>query len=315
MVPKNDEASSNDLEDPEEKDSVFDFLYQDVKRVGSFLAQMPGGHASSTKQIVASETAGGQSTKLSAGGAAAFVKANAEESDHNTTTNRDSLERSVDPFWSNAVDLLNLLTQNNIINYNIETAGLGSFVLITGELLIIDTANSRPPLTIPEVKSHLQRNQVALALKINKFITLVGDSDPDKLNLKDKEKRAQRDARLSAAIIATLPDTIQIRVRTDAGHVVFCPVVSDGLIASASSLTMTHGAQMQGIWHVLGIYDAKPDDSTIDIQSVADRFNLKDSQSLRSAVGYSTLIRSVGRTNGLYGVTPLLIFRHIGISP
>ncbi len=316
MKQQTEELSSSVPDERQESGSVFDFLYQDARRVASYLAQLnPAGHISGVKQILETEETGSRNASITAGASAAVAKATAGFIDHSGNTNRDTLERTIDPLWSNAVELLDLLQARDIIKYDLDHVGLGSFVLVSGEILILDTTHSRPSQTVPEVKNHLNRSLVSLFIKEDKTITLLDDPVTSSLDKRSREKRAQRDVKLMNALIATLPDSVHLRVRTEGGQVIHCPIVETGLITSATEITMTHGAKVQGIWHILGIYDAKPDNADVDIEDLATKFCLNQSQTLKSACGYAGLLRNVGRSDGLYGVTPLLVFRHIGISP
>jgi len=93
---------------------------------------------------------------VSAAASAIVAKATGEIAARTGTTNRDTLERTFDPLWTNAIDLLNLLESRRLVKRGLDEAvGLGSFVLISGELLLIDTANAKANLAVPEIKSHV----------------------------------------------------------------------------------------------------------------------------------------------------------------
>ncbi len=106
---------------------VLDFFYQDVRRVGSFLAQLnPGGHTQSVKNTVAREESGGIDASMTVKGSIKVVEGSSGTTTREGNVNRDTLERTIDPLWANAIDLLNLLEQNRMIERDLGLAGLGS---------------------------------------------------------------------------------------------------------------------------------------------------------------------------------------------
>lgn len=50
----------------------------------------------------------------------------------------ESMERSYDPFWTNALAFLDYLTERNLIQPQIDEAKLGQFVLVRGTLSVLD---------------------------------------------------------------------------------------------------------------------------------------------------------------------------------
>ena len=138
---------------------------------------------------------------------------------------------------------------------------------------------------------------------------MYGDVDDDHTQ---KHKKANRDARILLDSLVALPNTVHMRIITDNGKLIYCAAKSEGLTSSVTDIGMNHGTILQGVWHILGLYDSRPDSMNIDIEDVAKKFDLNNRMILKSATGYGPMLRQVGRPDGAYGITPLLIFRELG---
>jgi hypothetical protein len=146
--------SSSGQHDREERDSVYDFLYQDARRVGSFLAQLnPEGHAETVKSTTSTEETGGRESKVSAAGSAVVLKGSAEFSARSGNTNRDGLERTLNPLWTDAIDLLTLLDQGGMIERDLASARIGGIVLVSGTLGVFDASMMKAFWDNPTIRS------------------------------------------------------------------------------------------------------------------------------------------------------------------
>ena len=68
--------------------------------------------------------------------------------------------------------------------------------------------------------------------------------------------KAQAEAALT--LVGMLPHTIQAVIQQDSGSAVWRSLREDGLIVSASDLTLKHGVTVSGVWTVVGELDALP---------------------------------------------------------
>ncbi len=311
-MPKSEESLLRGRVAQPESGSVLDFLYQDVRRIGSFLAQInPSGHIQTVKQTLATEESGSTDTTASAVGNAVVAKGTLGYTTHEGDVNRDTLERTIDPLWQNAIDLLNLLTDRGLLNRDLDKAGLGSFVLVSGRLLLFDTANAKAAQVSSELRSTNLQAVADQILTKGTFLKLFGDADPKSLQENQKRARAKRDTKILMDLLGTLPQSVHAKLKTKSGQLIYSSIQPSGLTMAAVDIAINHGPVIQGEWIIFGIFDARPDSSQIDVQKVSDDFRLNDSQVLKSAVGYTPMMRQIGRSDSLYGVTPLLIFREL----
>src|SRR6266403_357495 len=119
---KTDETASGAEQDDQSTDSVYDFLYHDARRIGSFLAQFDNfGHL---LQVTASDTAStdikrGLSLKLSGSlpvpyspeGAEGGITLGVDPSQSGS----EGQTRVYDPLWTNALALLDYLDERGLI--------------------------------------------------------------------------------------------------------------------------------------------------------------------------------------------------------
>lgn len=127
--------------------SVYDYLYYDARRVGSFLAQFdPSGHLQQITQTdsVSKGTKRGYSVKL---GGSVPVPGSPEAAEGSLTfgrepgqTGSEGMSRIYDPLWTNAKLLLDYLDEQNLIKRDLASATMGQFIVATGEISVLDLA-------------------------------------------------------------------------------------------------------------------------------------------------------------------------------
>jgi hypothetical protein len=138
---ENEKIASGEGQEEPRSDSVLDFLYHDARRVGSFLAQFDdAGHL---QGLTESETVAKRvkrSWKLSVGGSIPEAGASGEAAIERGPAEGGSKtnERVYDPFWTNALTLLDYLEVNGLIQRDIWQARIGQFVLVKGNLIVLD---------------------------------------------------------------------------------------------------------------------------------------------------------------------------------
>jgi len=318
---QNDETASSAEQGASIIDSVFDFLYHDARRIGSFIAQIdPAGHLTSLKQIEAVETGSGMDFNASTSGTIAIARAGAALQDRRTASERESLERTYDPLWTNALSLLDMLDERQMIHDGLVGARIGQFVKISGSLTVTDLTLwkglwSMPALkevmsdsVTPDTSSQQQRNRAG-----RRKHEATRSAPNQKTTLEH-----QMDAALG--LIGMLPHTIQARIITDDGTSAWCSLREDGLVVSASDLTLKHGTTVSGRWTMVGVLDALAE---IGPDGLATQSAL-DARKETQAVGVGPMgdlmqsltpaIRGLlGRPNQAHGITPLVIFRKINV--
>ena len=178
--------------------------------------------------------------------------------------------------------------------------------------MLIDTEYGKTPPNMPELKAH---NIKALSKKLtssNINLTLHGDTENFEAT-DEYSTPAERDAKLILNMFDTLPSTIHMRIRTNNDELVYCSVNSESLIGSVTEIGMKHGSIVQGVWYILGVYDARPDDEKVNTEDVDRKFGLH-SDILERAAAHGRFLRTIGRPPHAHGVTPLLVFRKVGGS-
>ena len=182
--------------------------------------------------------------------------------------------------WANALALLDHLAQHGLIYRDITRAHIGQFVLVQGELEILNLGTLRA------------------AWDENPIRKLVYDGA-------GHGKEQKRNVDIGIAFVRLLPHSVQASLRGEA--TVWCSLQTPGMTTPADDLLLKHGVAVRGEWSLLGILDAVPDSDA-------------DSRPLSPGEDIATLMRALapaarqllGRPPDHYGVTPLLIFREIG---
>ena len=306
-MPKSGKPSSNAPVDQQESDSVFDFLYQDARRVGSCLAQLsPGGLVQSVKQQNSTEETGGLDASVTAAANAVVARAGSSFSTRHGNTNRDSIERTFDPFWTNAVDLLDLLESRSLLHRDMTSAGIGKFVLVTGKLAIIDLSQLKLVWGIPELRS-LCEKAIADGL---------GDSEvsaaffPKHKNSREQASKAF--SKLMVTVFQSLPETVQGRLADEENRLFYFTLDDAGLVSSPTELLLKHGLAIAGDWSIMGILDAFPGPRSFDEHGVASSLGLAGNPLTILLGGMQGILQQAGKPDDAYGLSPLLIFRSAG---
>jgi hypothetical protein len=310
---KNVAKASDAEQDERPRDSVYDFLYCDTRRIGSFLAQFnDAGHL---QQIIERESVT-RSTKrgfkLNLGGGALLAGTGGsgniglERSPEDQGS--DTSERVYDPLWTNARVLLDYLDERQMIERDITGGRLGQFVLASGRLAITDLAIFRALMELPSIRRILDH----------------GSSSQPEGNRAER-KRQEAMARKTSApsgvpqmaidMLSVLPHTIQARFYHDGVAQIWCSLETNSLVTSSGDILLKHGVVMSGEWFVLGILDAIPaqgDDD--DGVGLIGEIGEEQTGELAAKV-MVTLVpftrQFLGRPKNAFGMTPLLIFRQV----
>lgn len=298
--------------------SVYDFLYCDTRRIGSYLSQFDdNGHLEKLTQSEGATVGVKRGYKFSLGGGATVVGTGGtgtvgfERGPGEQAT--EGLQRVYDPLWTNALTLLDFLDGESLLNRDITTARIGHFVLFSGRLSIFDLNALKGVWSIDLFKENLIANDVRQ--KREAFEAMGRSvSKADKLKLeKDWKSEATKQNSANLDVLNLLPHSVLCSLKLD-DHSVWCSLGLDSMVTSASDLLIKYGVNIAGTWSILGVLDALADGPGDPEAQSAEL--IQDAMSLgglwEGIVGMAPVVRAVlGRPSGAYGITPLLIFRGV----
>lgn len=281
--------------------SVYDFLYQDVRRVASFLAQFEeyGVRQSvkATESVGNTQTVKGSATATAGlpavfGGSANLDSTTADET-------KDIAEHVFDPLWSNSRRLLNYLQEHDLIERNISLANLGQFVLVEGSLSILDTSILAHAFSDAELFDAF-------------YETACADAKVDPAS--ERGLNVKRELRL----ISKMPSSTQMFFY-GADNNAWATLTHESLVTSTHDISAKHGAVVRGRWNALGVLDAFPDFPDIPSDNDPNPKTLDEMGALvlsdgllKVTANFTNMIRNLlGRPRSHYGITPLLIFREV----
>jgi hypothetical protein len=294
----------------QERDSVFDFLYHDARRVGSFLAQFDdAGHLQQITQSESRTKGLKRGWKFALGGGMGeFGSGEASVERGPGEGGSEASERVYDPLWANARTLLDYLFERNMIQRDIWEARLGQFVLVEGRLVILDVAMLKGAWDKPAIRKivtkdagvehdlnrHLRRKQAA-----------VGGEKP------------VSEVEVFMDLLGILPHSLQAHILGDK-FTAWCSLATESLVGLSSDLVLKHGTLISGDWHVLGVLDAQPERGP-ESDKPMKLTPLEEAVAGLAGTLVGTLVarlspvtrRMLGRPYGAHGLTPLLIFREV----
>src|SRR4029077_11736169 len=70
-----------------------------------------------------------------------------------TSDERDAAERTYDPLWRNALMLLDWLEEADLINRDITKTSIGQFVIVSGDLSVLNAAIMRDTWVSPTLRA------------------------------------------------------------------------------------------------------------------------------------------------------------------
>lgn len=276
-------------------DSVYDFLYHDARRIGSFLAQFDeAGLLQQVKQIE-SVAKGTVDEAAATGGVGALIaKAEGHFNTQVSQEGSEGAERLYDPLWANALTLLDYLSERDMIRRDVKAARIGQFVLASGTLEILDAMLLKSVWQVPSMK------KVTANIMIQNAQAASGKKLPGAA-----VSGLEAQAATAVALLGSLPHAVQARLEGE-GYSIWCTLGEDSLVVSAADLVLKHGASISGVWNALGILDAFPDSPPAQPETSA----VVDMR--RNMSQFAGVARQIfGRPYSCFGITPLLIFRSV----
>lgn len=303
-VPKNEGRASDEERDQPPASSVFDFLYYDSRRIGSFLSQFdPNGHLQGVRRTEGvSDLSSSKSTYTGKGSVAvASVAANSETT--GATTVNDAAERQYDSLWSNAVAFLDYLAGRDLLHRDLSRARISQFVLASGDLGVVDLTMMKKFWEMPAMRG------------------LASQGVPQQEKASRRDRRAGRasnktpemtEQQVGFEILSIIPHSVQATVEGPQGKV-WATLREEAMIVSPSDLFLKHGRYIPGRWNMLGIVDALPGDpedtSVVEAEEMAEGL-WGGLGTILDALGPIARVL-LGRPTDSFGMTPLVIFREV----
>ncbi|ECD7245090.1 hypothetical protein LZX53_005036 [Salmonella enterica] len=267
-------------------DLLYDFLYIDTRRASTLITQLYApGVVSSIKHISSEEESkqksGGVDVKVANG---AF---SVEEAINRTQ------EKLFDASWSLPINLLDKLSESNLITSGITDRKLGNLVLIKGKISFFDISFLQKSIPFME---KLLLSQVPKKPNQKKI-------KPEDLQLVDGLTLG-----MVSSLLDIVPDTLQIDFIDDNKNNIWMTIDKRNFTINPDDMVLKYGSKIPGEWYALGLVDALPEASDEDNEDNNEISNpLKDG--LKQIL--SGIKESAGRTNNSYGMTPLILFRKI----
>lgn len=288
---------------------VYDFLYHDARRVGSFLSQLGKyGHLQSlTHRQSSGEGISSRAAISGSGGVPGVGSAGATGEDEETQHHDQGLETSYDPLWSNALDLYEELDKRKLIKRDVTTSGIGQFVLVSGTLSIIDLKVLQKAWKAPSVKKLMAAG-----------IPKPDQSLPPAQRAQAKQASEQNTA-LMFDMLPIMPHLVQANIN-DGKNNTWATLSDYSLVTSAEEIGLRHGTTLSGTWNMLGILDAVPggdgdekvpglDITIAQLSSIAAFGSTPIGQ---AAIAFGPMTRTMmGRPSTSFAMTPILIFREV----
>ena len=318
---KSVKKASEKEQDAPENDLVFDFLYCDTRRIGSFLAQFDdAGHLQQVIQRESVAKGVSRGIELSVGGGATLAgtggSGNIGFKRSPSEQGSEASERVYDPLWTNARAFMDYLEERNMIERDLASAHMGQFVLASGELEVRDLKLIQKAMTV--LKGIVQSRDTQKH----------ADSRNRSKGWHEKHQAEAKEAKASEAgiaFVAMLPHAVHAVLKMK-GSSVWCSLNPESLIGSSDDIFLKHGVCIPGEWHILGILDAVPDEEATkepteqfaSAQAAMTDFGENAPMTLITK-GFGGFIDGIapfarmmlGGQFGSYGMTPLLIFRKV----
>ncbi len=299
MTSRKLKTPSTEEQDGLNTDSVFDFLYYDARRIASFLSQFDS--SGQLKEIVQNESAQGSKrttgTIKAVGGVPLIATAEGEKTSETGAGFQHESQRVYDPIWANARTFLDYLSEREMIHRNVAEANMGQFVLCSGSLSITDLQLMERTWKLRSVQTLIKAGQQPAARNRRERRAQNVSNSPTTDNLD-----------LVIDLLSIMPHTIQAKISGAAN--VWCSLSQDGMSTLASDITLKHGTQIPGEWYALGILDAKPERSAYTEEEPDFSDGQEIAAKMMTLLGPTTK-NLLGRPEGYFGITPLLIFREV----
>jgi hypothetical protein len=302
---KSGEIASDAAQDGVNQDSVYDFLYHDVRRVASFLSQFDSsGHLTGIKQVEAVGQQEAEEGSVQAAANVVVARATGAFINRRGSSESETSERTYDPLWTNALALLDYMKERDLLTRDLRSARMGQFAIVSGHLMIMDLAMLKAAWEQPDIKKVVRESAKPIVAKANSR----------------EQRRAAKppvvnEIDILFALLKLLPHSLQARVLSD-GFSVWCSLDESAVVGRASDLMIKHGTLIGGQWTMVGVVDAFPYDPEYVTENgeplAAILASLATTPVGQLAVQLAPIAQQLlGRPPTAYGMTPLMIFREV----
>lgn len=267
-------------------DSLYDFLYVDKERASSLLTQLYAPGVVTSVKRVSSES---EKTTNSGGFDLKLAKGNASIDEAISQTQ----ERLFDASWALPINLLDKLSEADLIKTGISAERLGNTVLIKGKIRFFDISFFQKSLPF-----------------IGKMVmNEIPKGQRNKLKLEDLPVSDGLTFGMVDNLFDVIPNTLQVDFVDDHGNNIWMTISKEYLTINPDDMVLKYGGVIPGEWFVIGLVDALPDYQNqydLSYQQFPDH-PLKD--------GFKDMLKAIremaGRSESSYGMTPLVVFRKI----
>ncbi len=315
--------TSAEAQEKQRSDSVYDFLYYDRQRVGSFLAQFnDAGHLqritesrSASKGTRRGFKVGATGSVMGTGGGLNFERSPGEHAS-------EGIERVYDPLWTNALEFLDCLEEGDLVQRNVPSARIGQFVIASGALSVTDLPLLRKIWEAPAMKTALVTQfqaVVAAQLAAAQQAAAAAQSQPPAsaqappVAPPPPQVPLQIQAALAPLMmeVLSLMPSFLLATIDGTGYSIWCGLVDEWLVGTSADIALKHGYEIAGQWAILGIVDALPGSLPTLISIPPVPFGAEQNQGPHARNFAVAARRTFGRPADAFGVTPLLIFREV----
>lgn len=270
-------------------DSLYDFLYVDIQRASSLLAQMHGPGVVTTIKHVTAQL---DKSVYDAGIDLKIVKSKAGVEEILNQTQ----EKSFDASWTLPINLIDKLDENGLISNELNGKRLGSTVLCKGKMRIFDISVLQK--SVPFIAKMMGMNHPKLPPKVKKTNN----------NLEDQIIAPGVTFGMMKEMLNIVPNTLQVDFINEAGQTIWMTINRDYLTINPDDMVLKYGSSLPGEWYVIGFIDALPETE----EDFTDNLSFEPSPMKDGIQGMLPAIRELaGRSINSYGMTPLVIFRNI----
>lgn len=267
-------------------DSLYDFLYVDSERASTLITQLYAPGVITSIKRISSE--GEKSTK-SGGIDVKVAKGTLSVEDAINQTQ----EKLFDASWSLPINLLDKLSEGDLIQSGVEGQNLGKLALIKGKIRLFDISFFQKSL--PFI-SHIMLNEIK------------SKPSAKKIKPEDVELAPGMTFGMINNLLNVIPNTLQVDFMDDHGNNIWMTIDRENFTINPDDISLKYGGGIPGEWYALGLVDALPDYLYQD-DSVYDFPEHPMKDGLKGMLG--GIQEMAGRAPNAYGMTPLILFRKI----
>jgi len=206
-------------------------------------------------------------------------------------------ERLFDATWSLPINLLDKLSELNLIKRGVDGKTLGDIILIEGNMRVFDISFYQKSLPfISQVMLNQAKSESKETKKSNKHI------NPENIEVADGMTFG-----MMSKLFEVIPNTLQVDFVDEAQNNIWMTINRENFTINADDIPLKYGNGIPGHWYALGVIDAFPDNDQSNKLGDFPFHPLKDGLTQM----LSGIQQLAGRDATSYGMTPLVIFRKI----